>query len=102
MVEQQRVAIRLGLGDLHRADRAAGAGDVLDHHRLFEPRLYPVGQDAAQEVAAAARRIGHDQGDRLARVGILRCRRQRRDQRCKNQSRDAVHLFLPTFLIGGC
>ena len=99
MVEQQRVAVGLGLGDLHRADRAAGTGDVLHHHRLVEPRLQAFGQHAAQEVAAAARRVGHDQGDRLAGVGApARPPATPRPER-KNQSRDAVHLFLPVHFL---
>ena len=55
MVDQQRVAVGLGLGDLLGADDAAGAADILHDHRLVEPRVQAVGQRAAQQVAAAAR-----------------------------------------------
>jgi hypothetical protein len=62
------------------ADRAAGAADILDDHRLAERRAHFVGHDARGDVGRSARRKRHDQRDR-ARGKIVGARRhQWRDQ----------------------
>ena len=46
------------------ADRAAGAADILDNHRLAERRAHFVGHDPRGDVGRSARRERHDQRDR--------------------------------------
>ncbi|MCY1244443.1 hypothetical protein D9M72_575160 [compost metagenome] len=67
---QQRVAVRLVLGDIVSADGGAGAGTVLDDHRLAEALGELVAQRACEYVGGAARRERHDQGDGLGRPGL--------------------------------
>jgi hypothetical protein len=55
------------------------APGVLDHHRLADPLLQPLADDPRQRVRQSARRIRHDDPDRLARV-LLRCRRNGRER----------------------
>ena len=74
--EHQRVAVRRGLGDRARRDRAARAAAVLDHDLLAEHRAHLVGGDTRHDVVAAAGRVGHHQRDRP--VGVVALRRGRR------------------------
>ena len=78
-LDQQRVAVGLGLDDGGGADRAAGAAAVLDHDGLAELARQRVHHDAPDDVERAARRE-RDHGPDLARRIALRCRdpRQRR------------------------
>ena len=57
-------------------DRAAGAADILDDHRLAERRPHLVGQNTPGNIGRAARRERHDQRDG-AGGEILRLRRHR-------------------------
>jgi hypothetical protein len=52
-----------------RADNAAGAADVFDHHRLFEDPAQLIGHQSAHHIAGAPRRKRHDQFDRS--VGVI-------------------------------
>src|SRR5262249_53998009 len=92
------VAVRGGIGGAADAGDAAGAGDVLDDHRLAEDLLQRFGRDAGDDITAAAGRIGHDHRDRPARVflSIAACRGQYecRGQGCY-QPRYLEHLSLP-------
>ena len=58
------VAVGRGAREPPDADRAAGAADILDDHRLAEERPHLVGHDAPGDVGRAARRERHDQRDR--------------------------------------
>ena len=58
--EQQRVAVRCRLGDHVAAQVAAGAGAVLDQHRLAQRVLQGLGDDAGDDVGGAAgREVDH-------------------------------------------
>ena len=68
---QQRIAIGLGPCDLLRAERGAGARLVLDDDRRAKTALELIGDQPAEKVGGAARRIGHDHLDGSARIGRL-------------------------------
>ena len=72
--DAERVPVRRRLGDGVHADVAAGAGAVVDDQRLAEPGLHAGREDAADDVAAAARREGDDEADRAAGEGGLGAR----------------------------
>ncbi|UEM16504.1 hypothetical protein J4G43_021185 [Bradyrhizobium barranii subsp. barranii] len=66
--QDQRVAVRGGLRQRLRGDDAAGARTVVDH-RLLAPGLRQrLAERTREHVDGAARRIGHKDMDRLARV----------------------------------
>ena len=65
--QQDGVAVGRGARDGVGRDAAAGAGAVLDHHRLLEDFLHLLGEDARHHVARAAGRKAEDQRDRLGR-----------------------------------
>jgi hypothetical protein len=73
VVQQQGVAVGCRLGDLGRAQRAAGAADVLDDHGLVEQvarhLAQHLGQVARHLVGGAAGGERHDDGDGLVGVG---------------------------------
>ena len=59
--EQQRVAVRIALGDVRGAQRAARAGLAVDQHRLAEPLAEHRGEQAREEIhRAAAAEAVHD------------------------------------------
>ena len=65
MRDHQRVAVGSGLGGKVRADRAAGAGLVLDHHLGAESGAELGRQDAGNRVGRTAGREGGYKLDRL-------------------------------------
>ena len=67
--DQQRVAVGLGVLDLHGADRARGAALVVDDHGLAELLGQLVGEHAADDVGRPAGRERHDEAD--GTIGIL-------------------------------
>ena len=70
VVQQQGVAVGGGLGDLVRADRAAGAGGVVDHDdRAAQGLAHGFGQVARHAVGGAAGGERHDDGDGLVLDG---------------------------------
>ncbi len=71
---QQRVAVGIGLGDDFGADIAAGAGVVLDDHRLPPFARQPIGDDARHDVGGAAGRKRHHDLDRVRRIILRLCR----------------------------
>jgi hypothetical protein len=82
------------------ADIAAGAGAVLDNHRLAEPLLQPFGHDAGHRIDAAAGRNVNDDFDRPVRIvgrGIVRAGHRRGHRAYGNQSKKHPHdVFLPS------
>jgi hypothetical protein len=68
--DEQRVAVRRGADGLLRANGAAGAAHVLDHHRHAELLGQRLAQRAAGQVGAAAGRVADDEGD--GPVGVRR------------------------------
>ena len=67
--EENRVAVRRGMRDQLRGDRAAGAGLIVDEHRA-EIRLHLVGPRPADNVEHAARRKRQNEPHRM--IGITR------------------------------
>ena len=63
-IDQQRVAVRRASRHLHGADRAAGAGDVLDDERLPKLFLEELRHRARDDVGQAAGRRGHHHAHR--------------------------------------
>ena len=68
--EQQRVAVRRGLGGLVDTDRAAGAADIFDDELVAERLAHALPQHAGQRIGRAARGERHDHGDGLAGIGL--------------------------------
>ncbi len=66
------VAVGRGAREPPDADRAAGAADILDDHRLAEESPHLVGDDAPGDVGRAARRERHDQRDGARGKSLLR------------------------------
>ena len=64
---QQGVAVRVGADDGQGSKGAAGAGAVLDHHRLVEELGHALAEQPGNEIGATAGRIGDDELDRLGR-----------------------------------
>ena len=90
---QQRVAVGLGIGHRRHADRAACSGLVHDRHRLLEQFLHGLRSRPPGQIGDAARREGHDQGDRPRGIMILRGRRKHREA-CQQQRDDTQHACL--------
>src|SRR5213079_1507345 len=79
--EEKRVAVGRRLRRELRADRAAGAGPVVDDDRLAKLRADLLRDRARHGVVAAAGREGDDQVDRLRRVLSERERRPEKQNR---------------------
>jgi hypothetical protein len=62
---QQRVSVRSGFRHDIGAYHAAAAGTIIDDERLAQALRKFLSDRAAQRIVAAARRIRHDQPDRL-------------------------------------
>ena len=77
--DQDRVAVRIGLGDELGGDGAVRARAVLDHRRLAEQLLELRADGAADDVGGAAGDEGNDDPDRLGGRGLrVRAERERR------------------------
>ena len=87
--QQQRIAVGRGVDDPVHSDDAAGAGRVLDDHRLAQKFAHPHRENAAHDVERAARRKRHDHDDGPRGIG-LRLRRDRPDRRRNNQHFDEI------------
>lgn len=69
--QHQRVAIRCGLGDIVRADDAAGAtGAVLDDKTLPERLVQLLREKARDAVDGSPGGIGYHDGHHAARIGV--------------------------------
>ncbi len=67
---QERVAVRVGLGDDLRADDRVGARPVVDDDRLAEFVGELLADEAGEEIRRPARRERDDQADRARRIGL--------------------------------
>ncbi|MNT10115.1 hypothetical protein D3C72_1449300 [compost metagenome] len=68
---EQRVAVLRALGDQLRADVAARAGAVVDHHAGVVQHLAELlAHETADDVVGAARGLGHDERDGARGVGL--------------------------------
>jgi hypothetical protein len=67
---KQRISIRCGRCDIRRADVAAGAGLVFDHHRLIPALAEILRDDPRQHVGGSSGRERHDDPNRV--IGIIR------------------------------
>ena len=67
---QQGMAVGRRLGHQRRAQIAAGALDVVDHHRLAPQLGQPGAQLAGHDVGRRAHREGHHDAHRAGRVGL--------------------------------
>ncbi len=97
-VEQQRVAVRLGIGDELCADGPCGAGFGFDHHRLLHHRLHHRGERAADHIRGATRRERIDQYDRARRIGRILREGCLQGGRCGGGAEDeaaSIHAVLP-------
>jgi hypothetical protein len=65
LAEADGVAVRRGARHARRADGAAGAAHIFHDHRLAERYPHALGDDARENIGAAARRERHDHGDGL-------------------------------------
>jgi hypothetical protein len=68
--EQQRVAVRLGVGDRARADGGAAARAIVDDHGLPKARGDVAAHQARNGVGRPARRKRHDQFDGAVRIRL--------------------------------
>src|SRR5262245_60928512 len=68
--EQQRVAVGLGARDRFGAERAAGAGAILDDHGLPEDRPEALNHEPRRGVDRPSRRVGHHHLDQPVRIGL--------------------------------
>ena len=73
--DQQRVTVRLGLGDMIGGDVACGAGFVFHHHGLSPGLAHFLGNQPRDDVGAAAGGKADDEVDRAVRVAL--CKRRR-------------------------
>ena len=68
MVDKDRVAVRLGLGQPRRADGAARPADVFDDHLRLEHISHGLGSQAGDRIRRTTGRKGNDDGNRLAGI----------------------------------
>ncbi len=79
---QQRVAVRLGLGNFSSADIAACAAPVFNDDLAADLVAQVFSHNAANHIRGATRRIGNDQAYRLIRIRVGPGIRKRR--KCQN------------------
>ena len=87
VAEHQRVAVGRRARHAVDADGAAATADVLDHDRLAERILHPLGQQPHQIVGDAAGGVGHYDGDRARwdRIGRAPVRLRRNKPATRRQ-----------------
>jgi hypothetical protein len=86
MVQQQRVAIRIGLGDAGGAERAAGAADILDNDLLLQRIGHRLGDQTRHRIGRTTGREGDDDGDDARGIIVLRLRRHGEQGQSRNES----------------
>ncbi len=87
IADHQRVAVGPRARHFLDRDDPGGAGLVLDHHALAERLAQLLGEQPRHHVGQAAGRIGHDDLDRLRRIGSLRggAGRAERERKCGDE-----------------
>ncbi len=70
VADHQRVAVRRRVRHVLERDDAERAGLVLHVERLAEALAQLIGENAPDDVGRAARRVGHDDLDRLRRIFV--------------------------------
>jgi len=80
---EQGVAVGQALHGHVGADRAAGAGAVVDDERLPERLLQLLGHQARGDIGGLPRRPGHDDFHRPVRVALRE--RDRRQKQCTHE-----------------
>src|SRR5262245_43120902 len=88
--QQQRVTVRRRLGGGGRAERAASATAIVDHHRLAQARMQLLAEDAADNIGAAACRVWHDEPDRPRRERFLPANGSGQNHRRTAEQRDEL------------
>ena len=68
--EQERVAVRLGFGDIVAADVAAGATQILDHDVLAQRLGHLLCDLAAHRIRRRTGRVRHDQAQTMVGIGL--------------------------------
>src|SRR4029077_3348677 len=71
--DQQRVAVRCSSGHRMRANCTTRAGAIFDDDRLAESDAEFVGDRTGDDIARTACRVGNDDLDRTARIGLAPC-----------------------------
>jgi hypothetical protein len=96
-IDQERVAVRIGLGGLRHAERAAGAGPVLEHEGLADLLADLVEHRTADGVERTSRRKRDHELDRLAGGPGLgqRALRQRGEHNGEGEEDAAQHVRSP-------
>jgi hypothetical protein len=84
--EQQRVAVGLGVLDLDRADRAGGAGLVVDDHGLAQKSRHLLRGLAADDIGRAGRRERHDEAHDALGILALGADDGGRSQACQRRA----------------
>ena len=97
--QAERVAVGRRLRDQRRADRAAGAGLVLDDHRHLPGVREALAELAREGVVRAARRVRNHDRDRLHGELLLRRRRGRRRTQPAPTTQNPIHSTLPSCAI---
>src|SRR5262249_56514804 len=92
---RKRVTVRRRLRHPERADRPAGAGDVLDHHLLAQRLRHRHRDQARDRIGRAARLKRRDDGDEARGKILRRCARGTSEQRRGKIERRPEHEVLP-------
>ena len=100
MAHQQVVAVGFGFRDQVGGDDAGGPGLVFHDHRLAEPFLQLLRDDAPEHVGEAAGREADDDADRPVRVGIALGVRGRQDRRGEQKGEAAQQVAHDLLLSG--
>src|SRR6266849_6561427 len=75
--DRDRITIRLGLRHVIGAERARGAGAVVDDDQLPEQLLHLLAEHPADDVVRSARRKGYNESNRLVGIILGVCRQRR-------------------------
>src|SRR5215469_6469122 len=100
--QQQRVTVRRRLSGGGRAERAASATAIVDHHRLAQARMQLLAEDATDNIGASACRVWHDEPDRPRRERFRPANGSGQNYRRAAQQRDEVAPLHSITLSASC